>query len=290
MKWIGIIIINKEKGYTSNDVVRIVKKLLKEKIGHLGTLDPNATGVLPLLVGSATKISKYLINHDKEYEAVLKLGEKRDTADIEGKVIEIKEVLEKQLKKENVEKVLKTFIGKQEQIPPKYAAIKVNGRKLYDYARKGVEIEIKSRQIEIYNIKLESINHNKKEIVFYVKCSKGTYIRTLCEDIARKIGTVGFMKELNRIAVGELNIKDSVKIGELENKIKSEKLCEIISIEDLLNFPEIEINSNDLNKYLNGVSIKTNFEHNGPCKVYLDKRFIGTGIIKNKELKRDVVI
>ena len=189
-----------------------------------------------------------------------------------------------------MEKVLKTFIGKQEQIPPKYAAIKVNGRKLYDYARKGVEIEIKSRQIEIYNIKLESINHNKKEIVFYVKCSKGTYIRTLCEDIARKLGTVGFMKELNRIAVGELNIKDSVKIRELENKIKSEKLCEIISIEDLLNFPEIEINSNDLNKYLNGVSIKTNFEHNGPCKVYLDKRFIGTGIIKNKELKRDVVI
>ena len=143
----GIIVINKSKNCTSHDIVRKAKKILNEKVGHTGTLDPNATGVLPLLVGKGTQISKYLINHDKTYEAVLKLGEKTDTADIEGQVIEKKEVQPSNLVKENVERVLKSLIGKHEQIPPIYSAIKVNGKKLYEYARQGEIVEIEPRTI-----------------------------------------------------------------------------------------------------------------------------------------------
>lgn len=160
----GIIIINKGKNYTSNDVVSIVKKITKSKVGHTGTLDPNATGVLPLLIGNATKVSKYLINHDKEYEVVLQLGIRTETADVEGKVIEQKEVTAEMLNKDNIEEKLQQFIGKQEQIPPIYSAIKVNGKKLYEYARKGQEVELKPRQIEIYSIQLVGINEKEKQI------------------------------------------------------------------------------------------------------------------------------
>ena len=138
-------------------MVNKVKHILNEKTGHIGTLDPNATGLLPILVGKGTKLSQYLINHDKEYEVELKLGIKTDTADSEGKIIDEKEVEEGLLEKEKVLDVLNGFIGKQKQVPPMYSAIKVNGKKLYEYARKNVEVEIKARDIEIYGIKLESI-------------------------------------------------------------------------------------------------------------------------------------
>ena len=184
----GIIIINKEKEYTSHDVVSKVKKALNiSKVGHTGTLDPNATGVLPILINKGTLLSKYLINHDKTYDVTLKLGERTDTADSEGKMIEEKEVLDKYLEKEYVEEVLKSFVGKQKQKPPIYSAIKIGGRKLYEYARKGVEIDIPEREIEIYNIILKDIDLKNKVILFKVECSKGTYIRTLCEDIAREL-------------------------------------------------------------------------------------------------------
>ena len=205
----GIVIINKEKEYTSHDVVAKVKKILNEKkVGHTGTLDPNATGVLPILLGKGTKLSKYLINHNKIYEATLKLGEKTDTADIEGKIIEEKDVKKENLFEENIARTLQEFIGKSKQVPPMYSAIKVNGKKLYEYARKGQTIEIKPREIEIYGIELLNINNN--EITFRVHCSKGTYIRTLCENIAEELETVGYMKELKRIEVGEFNIKNAI--------------------------------------------------------------------------------
>ena len=204
-----IILINKPKGCTSHDVVYKVKKLLNEKVGHTGTLDPNATGVLPLLVGKGTQISKYLINHDKTYEAVLKLGIKTDTADVEGNILEEKEVNKEILQKSNIEKVLKEFLGKQKQLPPMYSSIKVNGKKLYEYARKGQKIEIEPREIEIYEIELLKINKEENEIEFKVSCSKGTYIRSLCENIAEKLNTIGYMKELKRTVVGEFKIENS---------------------------------------------------------------------------------
>lgn len=151
------------------------------------------------LCGKGTKISKYLINHDKIYQTEIKLGLKTDTLDREGKILEEKQV--HKLEEREIKEVLKSFIGKQEQIPPKYSAIKVNGKKLYEYARKGVDVEIPSREIEIYNIKLDYINDSENIIGITVFVSKGTYIRTLCKDIAERLGTIGIMNSLNRIKV-----------------------------------------------------------------------------------------
>ncbi len=287
----GIIIINKEKNYTSNDVVSIVKKITKSKVGHTGTLDPNATGVLPLLIGNATKVSKYLINHDKEYEVVLQLGIRTETADVEGKVIEQKEVTAEMLNKDNIEEKLQQFIGKQEQIPPIYSAIKVNGKKLYEYARKGQEVELKPRQIEIYSIQLVGINEKEKQISFKVKCSKGTYIRSLCEDISKKLGTVGYMKELNRLQVGEFYIKDAVTISEMKEKIEAGNLESIITIEEIFkNNPQIQLEQEQIEPYINGVKINTE-KTNGVYRIYKPNgTFIGLGIIENSKLKRDLVI
>ena len=282
----GIIIINKEKEYTSHDVVAKVKKILNEKkVGHTGTLDPNATGVLPILLGKGTKLSKYLINHNKIYEATLKLGEKTDTADIEGKIIEEKDVKKENLSQENVTKVLKEFIGKSKQVPPMYSAIKVNGKKLYEYARKGQTIEIKPREIEIYGIELLNINNN--EISFKVHCSKGTYIRTLCENIAEKLETVGYMKELKRIEVGEFNIKNAITLKELESK----KEKALISIEEFLKDKQlINLNSKKVKLFLNGVNLEYKLEDE-IYRIYNEKNeFIGTGTIKNNVLKRDIIV
>lgn len=286
----GILVINKSKGLTSNDIVKKVKRILNTKVGHTGTLDPNATGVLPLLLGNATKISKYLINHDKEYEAVIKLRAKTTTADVEGKIIEEKEVNKEKLKEENIEEVLKSFIGKQQQIPPIYSAIKVNGKKLYEYARQGKEVEIKARNIEIYDLKLLKIDSKNDELTINVKCSKGTYIRSLCEDIAVKLETLGYMKELNRIQVGEFNIKDSVTIEEFKANIENKDYSNIIGIEKIFKeIPEITIKQREYEKYLNGVKIDTD-NMDGIYRIYLDNKFSGLGIVENKKLKRDLVI
>ena len=285
----GIILINKQKNYTSHDVVNKVKRITKSKVGHTGTLDPNATGVLPLLLGNATKISKYLINHDKEYEVLLQLGTKTDTADAEGKIIEEKDVNIDSLSEENVKKVLSTFLGKQKQIPPMYSAIKVNGKKLYQYARQGQEVEIKPREIEIYEIKLTNLDREKKQISFVVGCSKGTYIRSLCEDIADRLGTVGFMKELNRTKVGEFNIKDCVTIEEFEEKYNKNDFSDIITIEEIFKEnPKIELDNLNIKQYLNGVKIKVPAQ-DAVYRTYLNNKFIGLGIVKESYLKRDWV-
>ena len=282
----GIIIINKPKNCTSHDIVRKAKKAFNEKVGHTGTLDPNATGVLPLLVGKGTQIAKYIINHDKIYEATLKLGEKTDTADVEGVVIETKYIPEESLQIEIVNKVLQSFIGKQEQIPPIYSAIKVNGKKLYDYARKGEKVEIQPRQIEIYNMELIKIDVQNKTVEFRVHCSKGTYIRTLCENIAEKLGTVGYMKELNRTKVGEFSIDDSITIEDLQNG----NYNNFITVEDYFkNYKNINLNENKLQLFLNGVQLTWNFE-DGIYRVYCDNKFIGIGSIKNNLLKRDIIL
>ena len=227
----GIIVINKEKGWTSNDVVQKIKHITNEKVGHTGTLDPLATGVLPLLIGKGTSLSKYLVNHDKEYTATIKFGQKTTTGDSEGEIIEAMQVTDKMLEKEKIEEALKSFTGKIKQTPPMYSAIKVNGKKLYEYARKGQEVQIPEREIEIYEIHLIGVSKEAKEITYKVSCSKGTYIRTLCEDIAKKLGTVGFMKELERTKVGDFKIEDSIKISEI---IKNKNLIveNLISVED----------------------------------------------------------
>ena len=209
----GILIVNKSKGYTSHDIVAKVKKITGEKVGHTGTLDPLATGVLPLLIGKGTLCSKYLMNHNKTYKVLLKLGIKKSTGDEEGDIIQEESVNEEFLDEEKVKTVLESFLGEQEQIPPIYSAIKVNGKKLYEYARKGQNVKIEPRRITIYDIKLLKVDKAISEIQFEVSCSKGTYIRSLCEDIAKKIGTVGYMKELQRTKVGNFVIEEAVTPG-----------------------------------------------------------------------------
>lgn len=283
----GILLINKPKDYTSHDIVAIIKRVTKEKVGHTGTLDPNATGVLPLLIGKATEISKYLINHDKIYVATLKLGIKTDTADAEGKIVEEKEV--NNLDREKVEQALENIIGKSEQIPPMYSAIKINGKKLYEYARSGKKVEVKPRNIEIYNTKLITIDNEKKEIKFEISCSKGTYIRTVCENIAEMLNTVGYMKNLERTKVGEFDIKDTVSIEDVKND-KNIIQENIISIEKFFETEDsIELSNKELTLLLNGVKIEKNNKED-IYRLYNNNLFIGIGIIKENNLKRDVIL
>lgn len=281
----GLLIINKPKGYTSHDAVNVIrKKLNTKKVGHTGTLDPNATGVLPILVGKATKISKYLIEHNKTYIATIKLGEKTDTGDSEGQVIETKKIPEG-LEKEDINKVLQSFLGRQKQLPPMYSAIKINGKKLYEYAREGKKVEVKPRDIEIY--KIELLEYKNSKIKFNVECSKGTYIRSLCEDIAKELETVGYMEELQRTKVNNFKIENSILLDNITIENAEQN---IIKIEEVFkNKNEIELNNKKLELFLNGVKLTYNLPQD-IYRIYNNNQFIGIGIIENKLLKRDIVI
>ena len=291
----GIILINKEKNITSHDIVYKIKKIVNEKVGHAGTLDPMAKGVLPILIGKGTLCSKYLINHDKIYETTIQLGKKSDTADGEGKIIEEKEVKEDNLKEEKIKSVLKKFIGKQEQIPPMYSAIKINGKKLYEYARKGEKVEIEPRNIEIYSLDLLNIDEKEQQITLKVSCSKGTYIRSLCEDISKSLDTVGYMLNLNRLKVDRFDISKSITMQEIENSDNSYEFINknLITIEELFKeSDEIVLDSRKLSLFLNGVKLTSN-KKDGVYRIYVNtdanKKFIGLGIISNGILKRDVI-
>lgn len=289
----GIIIINKPKGCTSHDIVYKIKKIFNEKVGHTGTLDPMAEGVLPILIGKGTLCSKYLMNHDKKYIVKLQLGIKTDTADSEGKIIEEQDVSRELLNKDTITNILKSFIGKQEQIPPIYSAIKVNGKKLYEYARKGQEVDLKPRRIEIYDINLINYAVEEKQIEFEVFCGKGTYIRSLCEDIATKFETVGYMKELKRIQVGDFKIENSITIEELEKNINNEEFInsKTVSIENLFNQKNsIKLDDRKLELFENGVKLTQKYDDD-IYKIYNENNeFVGIGIIENQLLKRDIVL
>ena len=288
-----IFILNKPLEFTSQDAVSKLKKILNQKkAGHTGTLDPMATGVLPILVGETTKLSKYLVEHKKTYIAVLKLGTCTDTGDSEGKTIEEKKVDIENLTKDKVEFVLNEFLGKQIQTPPIYSAIKINGKKLYEYARNGMEVEIPKREIEIYNIKLIKLDKNEKEIEFEVECSKGTYIRTLCEDIAKKLDTIGYMKSLTRTKVNNFKLEDTITFEDLENNKNNEEwlLHKSYTMEEIFDYlPKLELNDRKKELFLNGVQL-TFREKDGLYNIYNNKNYLGTGTIKNELLKRDIII
>lgn len=285
----GILIINKPQGFTSQDVVSKVKKTLNiKKAGHTGTLDPMATGVLPVLIGNYTKLSKYLIEHDKTYIAKIKVGEKSDTGDREGNIIKVQDVDLNKLSEENVKKVLDSFLGKQKQIPPMYSAIKVDGKKLYEYAREGKKVEVEPRDIEIYNMKLLSINN--LEIEFEVSCSKGTYIRSLCEDIAERLGTIGYMSSLNRVLVDKFSIEEAIDFETLE-KLKDNIEEKLITMEEVFSdLYKIKLNNRKKELFLNGVMLTFELE-DGVYNIYsLQDEYIGTGTVKNNLLKRDIIV
>ncbi len=218
----GIINVYKEAGFTSFDVVAKLRGITKiRKIGHTGTLDPDATGVLPVCIGSATKLCDMLTDKTKEYEARFRLGLVTDTQDISGKILEEHKV---DITREELEQCIISFIGKQQQIPPMYSAIKINGQKLYDLARAGKEVERPARDIEIFNIIIKdiSITDSCVEACIRVECSKGTYIRTLCHDIGQKLGCGATMTSLVRVRSGQFVIEDALKLSEIEAIFRAE--------------------------------------------------------------------
>ncbi len=295
----GIIVVNKEKGYTSHDIVAIIRKELQiKKVGHTGTLDPNATGVLPILLGEGTKLSQYLTDHDKEYEAILELGTQTDTGDVEGKVIN-QDLSIKEFDKIKILQVLQSCIGEMEQLPPMYSAIKVKGKKLYEYAREGKKVEIPVRKIKIYDIQL--LEYSKNLIKFHVSCSKGTYIRTLCEEIAHRLGTIGYMKELKRTKVGKFTLQDSIKIYEIG--IKNSQM-HIISLQEFFkNKDNIYLTQKQLKPFYNGVKITINnmqhkftqsSQNDNIVNVYYNQTWLGIAKLLKDEsiykIKREIII
>ena len=208
----GIINVYKEKGFTSFDVVAKMRGIFhQKKIGHTGTLDPDAEGVLPVCLGKATKVCDLLTDKDKEYRAVLLLGQETDTQDISGEVLHQSSV---EVSEEEVREAILSFVGTYEQIPPMYSALKVNGQKLCDLARKGITVERKARTVTIHQITITDIRIPEVEMV--VSCSKGTYIRTLCEDIGKKLGCYGCMKSLLRTRVDKFELENTYRLSELE--------------------------------------------------------------------------
>lgn len=288
----GIIVMNKDKGCTSHDVVYNVKKLFGTKVGHTGTLDPNATGVLPILIGKGTELSQFLINHDKKYIATIKLGQKTDTGDIEGNIIDEKGVDESFLNSKSIKGILKNMIGKQKQKPPIYSAVKINGKKLYEYARNGKVVNVPEREIEIYDLKLIDIDKKNLLLTFEIFCSKGTYVRTVCEQIAENLNTVGFMKELKRTVVGNFTIENSITISELKQNINNQEFMNnhIISIEKFFETSNsIIFDDKKLQMFLNGVMLDC--DKDGIFRVYdLNNKFIGIGISINNKIKRKIVV
>ena len=272
----GVLIIDKPSGITSHDVVAKVRKALKtKKVGHTGTLDPLATGVLVVCVEKATKLVNYLTCDEKIYEVEMKLGIKTDTGDITGNIIDEDTNYKVTIKEAN--EAIKSFIGKQKQVPPMYSAIKVNGQKLYELARKGIEIEREPRDIEIFDI--YNIEMNNELIKYTVHCSKGTYVRSLCEDIAQRLGTIGTMTNLRRIKSGQFEIENAIKIDDISEE-------KIISMEKLFD-KEINI-QNNLKELLNGMKIAIQ-KPDGLYKLYTD-RFIGIGKIEGNYLKREIIL
>ncbi|MBE6115950.1 MAG: tRNA pseudouridine(55) synthase TruB [Erysipelotrichaceae bacterium] len=243
----GILLVNKPQGITSFKLVEKVRRMLgNEKAGHTGTLDPLASGLMMLTIGKATKILPYIVSHTKEYVAVLKLGFSTDTLDVTGTVTAEKETVP--IDKAQVEKVLKEFLGKSQQLPPMYSAKKVNGRKLYEYARNNVEIERKPADIEIFEIELISIDND--EIRFRTLCSAGTYIRTLCQEIAYKLNNEGCMKELIRSGIDRYSLEDSYTLDDIEKG----NYALLDSYEVLNDYQYVEME--DLTDVLNGKPLR----------------------------------
>ncbi len=226
----GIINVYKEKGFTSFDVVAKLRGILRtKKIGHTGTLDPDAEGVLPVCIGRATKVCDILTDKDKVYEAVMLLGVETDTQDTSGTVLCEKTV---EVSEEEVKKAILSFVGEYAQVPPMYSALKVNGKKLYELAREGKSVERKARNVQIFSIEILEVDLPR--VRMSVHCSKGTYIRTLCHDIGTMLGCGGCMEKLLRTKVGVFELKDTLKLSEIDELAKAGMVEEkIISVDEL---------------------------------------------------------
>lgn len=284
----GIINIFKPKGITSHDAVSIMRKTLNMKrIGHTGTLDPNVTGVLPLCIGKATRVSEYLLDMNKEYVGELSLGLCTDTQDKYGKPLKSST---KEVSEDEIYKAFAEFKGHIQQIPPMYSALKHNGKRLYELAREGKVVERKPRDAYIYSLDIINILNNK--ITFSIKCSKGTYIRTLCNDIGELLGTYGYMSYLMRVGVGDFNINNSYSIDYIKSLNKEEFKTILMSMDEgLSHMDSLTLEKKLFNKIKNGVIVplKVNksekYNKDIPFKIYCGDLFMGIGNIITKENK-----
>lgn len=272
----GILNILKPTGMTSHDVVNSVRKILNiKKVGHAGTLDPNVAGVMVVCVGKGTKLSEYLALGDKEYVCELVLGQSTDTQDSYGTVINSSEAC---ASREDITKVLKDFEGEQVQVPPAYSAVKLNGRKLYEYARQDIAVEVQGKLINIKEIRLIKFHENR--VLMHVKCSKGTYMRTLCNDIGEKLGTYGHMGVLIRTEAKGLRIENSVTLDKLKFLHDNNRLHEcLMPVDEIYPLDKITIDEKYYDRVTAGNEVYTDTSglKNNEFYIYCKNRLIGIG-------------
>lgn len=283
----GIIIVNKPAGKTSHDVVSFMRRVTGiKKIGHTGTLDPLATGVLPVCIGTATKASDMLVSADKEYHASLILGKATDTLDITGNVISESAV---DVCEAEIRKAIAGFEGHITQIPPMYSAIKVNGKKLYELARKGIETERAGREVDIYKTEITDINMKEKSVSFNVVCSKGTYIRTLCDDIGKKLGCGACMSALVRTRTGNFTIENSFTENEIKAMSDEGRLSEALIPTDAFfdGYEKIILNDRQTRSIVNGVNMTwRSAQENKMYRLYdSGQNFLCVSVCENGRLK-----
>ncbi|MDD5578724.1 MAG: tRNA pseudouridine(55) synthase TruB [Methylobacter sp.] len=272
----GILLLDKRPGVSSNKALQEVRRLFNaNKAGHTGSLDPLATGLLPLCFGEATKISAMMLEDNKRYQVVVQLGIMTDTGDMEGAVIDTKPV--PALSIDDIETCLKKFTGNMDQVPPMYSALKHNGKKLYELAREGITIERKARRINIFELKL--VDFSKDELTLNVLCSKGTYIRSLAEDIGHYLGCGGAVKELRRLQAGQFSIKNANTIEQLTAMDQQSLLLCLIKIDKpLATLPAVQLSDEQATRIKYGQSLafkEENFQ--GIVRLYNSEVFLGLG-------------
>ncbi len=283
----GILPINKPSGITSHDVIDLLRKVLrKTKIGHSGTLDPMATGVMNVLIGNGTKLSEVLTNNDKKYAVKMLLGVKTDTYDITGNILTASPVIHDEV---YIRERIKRFIGKQKQVPPIHSAIRVDGKRAYEYAREGKELTLSAREIEIYDIYDIKVDLETKIVSFTVHCSKGTYIRSLVNDIGEKIGSHATMSELCRLSSGSTNIEKSEKLYDFLKLDLNHMTEQIIPIEQyFIDSKAVYLNELEYVKFENGILLDIESRSN-IVRVYENKQYRGLGKIEDNKLKRFII-
>ena len=249
----GFLNVYKPSAMTSHDVVAVLRRVIKIKqIGHTGTLDPFAEGVLPVCIGKATRLIEYLPD-DKAYSGTIQLGKSTTTYDIEGEGVNFSD---RKARLEEIEEALKSFRGEIEQLPPVYSAIKVNGKKLYEYAREGKEVEITPRRVTIARLEIIDFDFEKQQVSLHIECSKGTYIRSIANDIGEKLGTYGHLVKLVRTKAGEFGIDEALKLDSLDSAEKVQ--ANLIPPEEKLHFPVYELNDEERKKVSNGMPVRVN--------------------------------
>ena len=286
----GILLLDKPLMLSSNHAIQKIKKQFNiRKVGHTGTLDPLATGLLPVCMGRATRISRFLINSDKTYRALIMLGTRTSTGDKEGEIIETCSS-DVSTNTAYIDKVLKSFIGEQKQIPPMYSALKHNGERLYKLAQKGLNVSRKARSINIYSIDLISINDDYLEVI--IECSKGTYIRTLAEDIAKKLGTVGHIDQLRRLNIKCFHDQSMFSFNQI---MKAKSINQFLLPIDipLKHLAKKDFSESESSMFINGLSIQTNQRSNNESdyiRIYNDESvFLGLGLYSNGYIKPKIV-